>query len=232
MKNGSGVEADRIVSTWSDSTPPVTGLGKAHDSLAKRMMDLTIAGGVLLFALPVMLIIAALIKIMDPGPVFFVQRRCGYNGRTFECLKFRTMRIDAADRLEKLLASDPAAAAEWAKYQKLRNDPRVTYLGRALRKSSLDELPQLLNILRGDMAIIGPRPITSDEIHRYRGNFSYYTAVRPGMLGLWQVNGRNALDYDTRVGYDVQYSRDWSIWLDLQIMLKAIPVVLFARGAY
>lgn len=232
MKNGSGVEAGRVVSTWTDSKPPAIGLDKAHSSVAKRTMDVVIALGVMVFVLPLMAVIALLIKLTDPGPVFFVQRRCGYNGRTFECFKFRTMRLDATERLEKLLASDPAAAEEWATYQKLRNDPRVTLVGRALRRSSLDELPQIFNILRGDMAIVGPRPITSAEIYRYGVDFPYYTAVRPGVLGLWQVSGRNNLDYETRVAFDVEYVKTWSIWSDVKIMLRAIPVVLFATGAY
>jgi lipopolysaccharide/colanic/teichoic acid biosynthesis glycosyltransferase len=142
------------------------------------------------------------------------------------------MRTDASARLEQLLASDPKAAAEWAEFQKLRNDPRITVLGRLLRKSSLDELPQLLNIVRGEMSVVGPRPVTSAEIHRYGGEYAYYTAVRPGVLGLWQVSGRNKLTYPERIKLDVKYVKDWSIWLDFEILLRAIPVVLFGRGAY
>jgi Undecaprenyl-phosphate galactose phosphotransferase WbaP len=232
MKNGSGVEAGRIASSWSDAPPPAEGLHKVHSSLAKRVVDLAMAWTLLVFALPMMLAIAVLIKLTDPGPVLFVQRRCGFNGRTFKCYKFRSMRVDSAERLEKLLASDPAAAEEWAKYQKLRNDPRVTLIGRALRKSSLDELPQLFNIIRGDMSVVGPRPITSGEIFRYGAYFPYYTAVRPGVLGLWQVSGRNDVDYDKRVALDVEYVRNWTIWSDIKIMVRAVPVVLFASGAY
>ncbi|HOY79542.1 MAG TPA: sugar transferase, partial [Hyphomonadaceae bacterium] len=140
--------------------------------------------------------------------------------------------LDAQERLEELLAKDPEAAAEWAQFQKLRKDPRVTAIGRFLRKSSLDELPQLLNIIRGEMSVIGPRPVTSGEIHRYGPSYPFYTAVRPGVLGLWQVKGRNKLTYPQRVAYDVQYVKTWSIWQDLKILFMAVPVVLFGLGAY
>jgi exopolysaccharide production protein ExoY len=231
MKNGSGVEAGRFASSWSGAQPTLE-LLKAQKSPIKRAFDLMLAIPVAIFIAPFFLMIFALLKIMDPGPVFFVQRRCGHNGRTFECYKFRTMRVDAQERLDQLLASDPVAAAEWATFQKLRNDPRVTLIGKILRKSSLDEMPQLFNVLRGDMSVVGPRPITSGEIHRYGSRFHYYTAVRPGVVGQWQVNGRNSLTYDQRVAMDVDYVEGWSIWKDVKIVLKAVPVVLFAKDAY
>ena len=142
------------------------------------------------------------------------------------------MRVDAEARLAELLEKNPRAAAEWARFQKLRNDPRVTTLGRILRKSSLDELPQLLNILRGEMSVIGPRPVTAAEMARYGSDVPYYTAVRPGVLGLWQVKGRNRLTYPERVALDVQYVKTWSIWQDFKIVAMAIPVVLLGLGAY
>ena len=135
-------------------------------------------------------------------------------------------------RLAELLEKNPRAAAEWARFQKLRNDPRVTTLGRILRKSSLDELPQLLNILRGEMSVIGPRPVTAAEMARYGADVPYYTAERPGVLGLWQVKGRNRLTYPERVALDVQYVKTWSIWQDFKIVAMAIPVVLLGLGAY
>jgi Undecaprenyl-phosphate galactose phosphotransferase WbaP len=232
MKNGSGVEAGRIASSWSESSSAAYGLHRIHSSAVKRTMDMVLSVAVLVFTAPLLLLIAVLIKISDGGPVLFVQRRCGLNGRTFRCYKFRTMRVDAAERLERLLACDPVAAAEWAKDQKLRNDPRVTPIGRLLRKSSLDELPQLFNILRGEMSVVGPRPIVSSEIYRYGSHFPFYTAVRPGVVGLWQVSGRNDVDYDRRVQLDVEYVQNWSAWADVKILAKSIPVVLFARGAY
>jgi lipopolysaccharide/colanic/teichoic acid biosynthesis glycosyltransferase len=228
MKNGSGVEAGRIASLGS-----VAGLDfRVHKSVLKRAMDLVLAIPVMIFLAPLMVGLAILVKLGDPGAAIFVQVRCGRNGETFKCYKFRTMRTDADARLKYLLETDPAARAEWDKYQKLRDDPRVTYLGKFLRKSSLDELPQLFNILRGELSVIGPRPITSGEIFRYGANFHYYSAVRPGVLGQWQVSGRNALTYDERVAMDVDYVRTWSIWNDAKILVRAIPVVFGGGGAY
>ncbi|HVY88064.1 MAG TPA: sugar transferase [Hyphomonadaceae bacterium] len=230
MKNGSGVEAGRF-GAWATSRPSDEEL-KVHSSGLKRAMDLTLALPAVIFIAPLLILIYALLKIFDPGPALFSQLRVGRDGKTFLVYKFRTMRVDSQQRLDQLLASDPKAAAEWAQYQKLRNDPRVTLLGRFLRKSSLDELPQLLNIVRGEMSVIGPRPVTSGEIHRYGPDYAYYVAVRPGVLGLWQVSGRNALTYPERVALDVQYVKTWSIWADVMILVRAVPVVLFGIGAY
>ncbi|RYY81567.1 MAG: sugar transferase [Chitinophagaceae bacterium] len=230
MKNGSGVEADRL-NAWAGN-PPAGTFFKVHSSALKRAMDLVIAFAVLAFVAPIFLIVYALIKIFDPGPALFSHLRVGRDGRMFTVYKFRTMRVDAQERLEEVLTSDPKAAAEWAEFQKLKNDPRVTVIGRILRRTSIDELPQLLNIVRGEMSVIGPRPVTSGEIHRYGAEYPYYTAVRPGVLGLWQVKGRNKLTYPERVAYDVQYVKTWSIWQDIKIMLLAVPVVLLGLGAY
>lgn len=232
MKNGSGVEAGRLATSWGDAQSAVTDLGQSRQSFAKRAFDLAVAIPTAVFLAPLMLLIFLAIRLTSPGAAFFAQRRVGFNGRTFVCYKFRTMRIDASERLERLLASDPEAAREWAEFQKLRCDPRVTPLGKFLRKSSLDELPQLLNVIRGDMSVVGPRPITSAEIHRYGSGYVYYTAVRPGVVGLWQVSGRNRLTYEQRVAYDVEYVRNWSLLGDLRILARAVPVVLFASGAY
>ena len=185
MKIGSGVEAGRIASLASVNDLQF----QVHKSALKRVMDLVLAIPVMVFLSPLMLALAILVKLGDPGAAIFVQVRCGRNGETFKCYKFRTMRLDADARLKHLLETNPEARTEWDKYQKLRVDPRVTYIGKFLRKSSLDELPQLFNILRGEMSVIGPRPITSGEIFRYGSNFHYYTAVRPGVLGQWQVSG-------------------------------------------
>lgn len=229
MKNGSGVEADRIGSLIGT---PTGALSKVQTSGVKRGLDLVLAMLAVVFLSPLLILIYALLKISDPGPALFTQLRVGKDGKTFTVYKFRTMRVDAQARLDHLLASDPVAAAEWAKYQKLRNDPRVTMLGRFLRRSSLDELPQLLNIVRGEMSVIGPRPVTSAEVHRYGIDYPYYIAVRPGVLGLWQVSGRNRLTYPERIALDVRYVRTWTIWADLAILVRAIPVVLFGKGAY
>lgn len=230
MKNGSGVGAGRF-NAFSGHLP-AGDVYSVQSSRVKRAMDLLIALPTLVFISPLLITIYALLKVIDPGPALFTQQRIGRDGQSFIVYKFRTMRVDAAERLQALLASDPAAAAEWAQYQKLRNDPRVTTLGRILRKTSLDELPQLLNILRGEMSVIGPRPVTAQEMQRYGADVPFYTAVRPGVLGLWQVRGRNALTYKQRVAYDVEYVKTWSILQDLKIILMAIPVVLMGKGAY
>jgi undecaprenyl-phosphate galactose phosphotransferase len=231
MEKSSGADAGRF-EPWSDASEARTAYPVGTSSL-KRAMDLVFVLPVLVFTAPLLMVIYALIKILDPGPALFTQLRVGRNGEQFIVYKFRTMRVDAEDRLQQVLKSDPSKAAEWAKYQKLRNDPRVTMIGRFLRKSSLDELPQLLNILRGEMSVIGPRPVTAAEVQqRYGAAYPFYTAVRPGVLGLWQVKGRNSLTYPERIALDVQYVKTWSIWQDFKIVFMAIPVVLLARGAY
>ncbi len=230
MKNGSGVEADRV-GTWTAAATPGE-YRKIQNSGLKRAMDIAMSYPLVVFLSPLLMFIYALIKIFDPGPALFLQLRVGKDGKMFTVYKFRTMRVDAQSRLDSLLKSDPAAAAEWAKYEKLRNDPRVTMLGKFLRKSSLDELPQLLNIVKGEMSVVGPRPVQSSEIHRYGADYPFYTAARPGVVGLWQVSGRNKLSYAQRVAYDIEYVQTWSLWADIVILARAIPVVLFGRGAY
>jgi exopolysaccharide production protein ExoY len=162
----------------------------------------------------------------SPGPVFFRHRRVGFNGKYFDCLKFRTMVIDAPQRLHKLLESDALAEAEWAANRKLRYDPRVTWIGAILRKSSLDELPQLFNVLGGDMSIVGPRPVTDEELIRYSGAREAYLACRPGITGLWQVSGRSTTTYDKRIACDSFYARNWSMHLDMKILVVTLPAVL------
>ncbi len=198
----------------------------------KRAMDVAIALPALIFLLPVLGLIALAIKLDDGGPVLFAHRRRGKDGRTFRCLKFRTMVKNAEARLAEILAADPVKAQEWARDQKLREDPRVTRLGRFLRKSSLDELPQLWNILRGEMSIVGPRPIVSDEVARYGEDIVFYDRVRPGVLGLWQISGRNDTTYEARVALDVEYAQTRSLPGDLAILVRSVPAVLLSRGAY
>lgn len=198
----------------------------------KRGLDLLIVIPALLLAGPIMMVLALWIRAQDGGPAFFVQKRIGHRGREFACIKLRTMAVDATERLEALLAADPAARAEWERDQKLRNDPRVTKFGDFLRRTSLDELPQLFNILRGDMSLVGPRPIVHDEIARYGEYFAYYCAAKPGMTGLWQISGRNDVAYGERVGLDAAYAANWSFLGDIRILLATIPAVLFSRGAY
>lgn len=192
----------------------------------KRALDFFAALGGLIFLLPAFATIAILIKIFDNGPVFYAHARLGRHGRIFKCLKFRSMRVDAQERLAALLLSDPAVAAEWRESQKLKNDPRVTKLGHFLRKSSLDELPQLWNVLKGDMSLVGPRPITRAELERYGRDRRYYLLVRPGITGLWQVSGRSNTNYERRVRFDKQYVERWSFVGDLNILVKTVPAVL------
>jgi lipopolysaccharide/colanic/teichoic acid biosynthesis glycosyltransferase len=188
--------------------------------------------GFLIFSLPMMMVVAALIKAQDGGPVLFRHRRIGQGGKPFYCYKFRTMRVDAEACLAALLEEDAEAREEWARDHKLRNDPRVTRIGRFLRKSSIDELPQLINLIRGEMVLVGPRPIVESEIVRYGWRFKHYHAVKPGITGLWQVSGRSNVNYRRRVAMDALYARHKSPALDLWILVKTIPAVMQSEGSY
>ncbi|KPJ93409.1 MAG: hypothetical protein AMJ53_07300 [Gammaproteobacteria bacterium SG8_11] len=198
----------------------------------KRLADLSIviAGG--LICLPMVAIIASLVKLSSPGPVVFSHERISYNGRRFKAWKFRTMFKDADIVLDQYLAADPEIRKEWEENHKLRDDPRVTKIGRWVRKTSLDELPQVWNILSGEMSLVGPRPIVEEEIKKYGENFGLYTRVVPGLTGLWQVSGRNNTTYDERVHLDSYYVRNWSPWMDIYILARTIKVVLRRDGAY
>jgi undecaprenyl-phosphate galactose phosphotransferase len=200
-------------------------------AMAKRCFDIVAALAILVVAAPVMLLIALLVKL-DGGPVLFRHRRVGAGGAAFGCLKFRTMVVDAERALNNLLARDAAARAEWEAEFKLRRDPRITWLGRFLRKSSLDELPQLFNVLAGQMSLVGPRPIVYQEIARYSTRIADYYMCRPGITGLWQVSGRNDVSYDERVALDSRYAREWSFTKDIVILLQTVRVVFQRSGAY
>ena len=192
----------------------------------KRVVDFTLAAAALTLAAPIMLLAATLICVFMGGPIIFAQRRVGYRGRHFICYKFRTMSRDAQVLLRQHLAANPEAAREWHTTQKLANDPRVSRLGRILRKSSLDELPQLFNVLRGDMSLVGPRPIVPEEVRKYGRYFHAYAIARPGITGMWQTNGRNTVSYSARVARDRYYARHWSLRLDLLLLLKTVPAIL------
>jgi undecaprenyl-phosphate galactose phosphotransferase len=196
----------------------------------KRALDVLLAALGLLLVLPLLLILTLLVW-SDGGPAFFRQTRVGAYGAPFLCLKFRTMRVDAEAVLQAALAQDPTAAHEWEERRKLSRDPRITWLGRFLRAASLDELPQLLNVLRGDMSLVGPRPIMTDEIPRFGADIVYYYQTRPGLTGLWQVSGRSDLPYAMRVELDVQYVRGYSLRGDLAILRRTVNAVLSQRGA-
>ena len=179
---------------------------------------------------PLFMLLAMMIR-RDGGGALFRHQRLGANGRMFGCMKFRSMVSNSDAVLEQLLASDPDAATEWHATQKLRRDPRITAVGRFLRKSSLDELPQLINVLRGEMSLVGPRPIVRAEIPRYGTEIRYYYQARPGLTGLWQVSGRSDTSYAQRVELDVQYVANWALWRDIVILLKTIPAVVLRKGA-
>lgn len=200
-------------------------------SVPKRAIDIVGAVFGLVFAAPFLLVAMIMIRRHDGGPAIFAQDRIGHGGKVFRCYKLRSMVVDAQERLDHLLATDPVARAEWEDTQKLTDDPRITRLGRFLRKSSLDELPQLWNIIMGDMSIVGPRPIVQNEIAKYGADFIYYTDVRPGLTGLWQVSGRSDTTYDERVALDVKYVREWSFFRDIKVILLTIPAIIWSRGA-
>ena len=197
----------------------------------KRAMDVLASGAALLLLSPVMVTIALLVK-RDGGPAFFGHARLGKNGETFKCLKFRSMIHNSQEVLARHLAENPEARAEWEADHKLKNDPRVTRFGSFLRKSSLDELPQLINVLKGEMSLVGPRPIVSAEVVKYDRAIAHYYSVTPGITGLWQISGRNDVSYDQRVMLDSFYVRNWSLWRDIAIMLKTLPAMMKRSGAY
>jgi len=183
--------------------------------------------------LPIILILSILIKKESPGPVFFAHKRVGKNGKIIGTLKFRSMYKDAKERLDKLLEEDPLIKKEWEKNFKLKNDPRVTKIGAFLRKTSLDELPQIFNVLKGEMNFVGPRPVVQEELDKYyKEDKKYYSMVKPGITGLWQVSGRSETDYEFRVDTDKWYVVNWSLWLDIVILFKTVKVVLKKEGAY
>jgi undecaprenyl-phosphate galactose phosphotransferase len=198
--------------------------------LLKFAFDQTAALLLIVLLVPLFVVLAALVRA-DGGPAFFRHRRIGVGGRVFECLKFRTMVVDADKALRQVIETDPRAAAEWNATQKLRNDPRITHIGDFLRRSSLDELPQLLNVLRGEMSLVGPRPIVQAEVAKYRDDIEYYYAAKPGITGLWQVSGRSDMSYNRRVKLDAWYVQNWTLWHDIAILLKTIPAVFLQRGA-
>jgi len=199
---------------------------------SKRIFDVLIASITLIVFLPLFAFVVLLLKLTDPGPVIFRHIRVGQGGRRFACFKFRSMVLDSDKVLKTLLESDPAARKEWDRTQKLANDPRITPLGKFLRQSSLDELPQLINVIRGDMSLVGPRPIVPSELTRYGDKLSLYLQARPGITGIWQVSGRNDCGYDRRIEMDANYVRNWRFSTDFVILLRTLGAVLARRGSY
>lgn len=198
----------------------------------KRVFDvvMTVVGGILIS--PILLGVALWVYRDSPGPVIYKHRRVGKDGREFDCYKFRSMCVNSTERLQKLLDTDPEARKEWETSFKLKNDPRITRSGAFLRKTSLDELPQLLNVLKGEMSLVGPRPIIRKEVPRYGEYIKEYYMVRPGITGMWQVSGRSDIDYPERVRMDSWYVHNWSVWLDIVMLWRTIKVVAGRKGAY
>jgi Undecaprenyl-phosphate galactose phosphotransferase WbaP len=198
----------------------------------KRFCDLffVIIGGLIL--LPFLLIIALLVKLSSPGPVLYRHRRLGKNGRYFNAYKFRSMVNNSQDVLEKLLSQSPDRQKEWEANHKLKDDPRITAVGKFLRRTSFDEFPQFINILKGEMSLVGPRPVVDEEVEKYGKDFDRIFSVKPGLTGLWQVSGRSDTDYTERVAFDTYYLQSWSVWMDLWVLLKTISVVIKGKGAY
>lgn len=210
---------------------PAERSASALGGVPKRVLDVTLAATALLALLPLFLGIMLLIRATSQGPVFYGHERVGFGGRRFRCYKFRTMVTDGDQVLEAYLTKFPAERQVWLAERKLRNDPRITPLGAVLRKLSIDELPQLYNILAGHMSIVGPRPVVSDELQIYGTSAAHYLRTRPGLTGLWQISGRNDTSYRKRVMLDRLYVLRWSILLDMRIVLMTIPAVLSSRGA-
>lgn len=199
----------------------------------KRTFDILFSLFVLLAFSPVYLLIGLAIKISSKGNVFYFQERIGRGGKTFHCFKYRTMYEDADERLQDILSNHPELKDEWEQTRKLKNDPRITPVGLFLRKTSLDELPQFVNVLKGDLSVVGPRPVVQEEITNHFGHKAYkILSIRPGITGIWQVSGRSDTSYENRVKMDEKYVDTRSFWLDLLLVLKTIPCMIFSKGAY
>ncbi len=199
---------------------------------AKRAFDFSASSIAILLLMPMFLLLALILAMTQGRPIFIRHKRIGQSGQSFDCLKFRTMVKNADLVLKEHLEQNPQSRDEWKATRKLKQDPRITPVGKILRQSSVDELPQLINIIRGEMSIVGPRPIVREEIAYYGESFSRYTKVRPGLTGLWQVSGRNDVSYQTRVQMDVRYVEQFTLYSDMVIIMKTIPAVLRSSGCY
>ncbi|MEX9823097.1 undecaprenyl-phosphate galactose phosphotransferase WbaP [Raoultella planticola] len=206
-------------------------LAKLSSRILKRLFDIVGSIAIITLLSPALMYILLKVK-KDGGPAIYGHERIGKGGKAFKCLKFRSMVVNSKEVLEELLANDPCAKREWDATFKLKNDPRITSIGAFLRRTSLDELPQLFNVLKGEMSLVGPRPIITAELERYNEQVDYYLLSKPGMTGLWQVSGRSDVDYETRVYLDAWYVKNWSMWNDIAILFKTVGVVLKKDGAY
>ncbi len=204
---------------------------KALDQLLKRLFDIIISTSALVLLSPLFVMLAAAVLLFQGRPVIFRHRRMTLDAKSFDCLKFRSMVRNAEEKLQAHLLQSPEAAREWEKNQKLNQDPRVTTFGAFLRTSSLDELPQLINVIRGEMSLVGPRPIVAEELRRYGEHADVYLSVKPGLTGLWQISGRSECAYQERIELDLDYIQNWSFVGDLDIVAKTFAVVLSGRGS-
>ncbi len=202
--------------------------------ISKRIFDLAAGISIFIISLPLLFIFVILIRLDSNGPAFFIQKRLGKNGKVFNCFKFRTMVLDAEEKLRLSLVEQPALKKEWEANFKIKNDSRVTNIGRLLRKTSLDELPQIINVIRGEMSLVGPRPRPLYEIEGMEGDdlFKAGLSVLPGITGLWQVSGRNELDFENRIWLDAVYVWNQSFWLDVSLLIKTVSIVLRQKGSY
>ncbi|MCJ2179809.1 sugar transferase [Novosphingobium album (ex Hu et al. 2023)] len=219
-------EADSVIAT----NPPHGPYNQGQPRLT-RLIDILGATGLIVILLPVLVLLAIVTSLTSVGSAFYAHSRIGKDGKRFKCYKFRSMYVGAEQRLAKLLESDPELRREWEAEHKLQQDPRVTPFGRLMRQTSLDELPQLFNVLKGDMSLVGPRPIVQDELARYGRYVSSYLAIKPGLTGLWQVSGRSRTSYRRRVAADHVYALNKCVVLDLRIIIATLPAVLMQRGA-
>lgn len=207
-------------------------LTKRWNLFLKRLIDIVLCIIAAIIVIPISIIIAVIIKVTSPGPVFYGHKRVGKNGKYIKCWKFRSMYKNSQEMLQKILAEDPVRREEWEKDRKFVDDPRVTKFGKFLRKSSLDELPQLWNIFIGEMSFVGPRPVTEEELEKYGENADYILTVTPGLSGMWQISGRSDTGYEERINLDTYYIQNWSVWLDIWILIKTVWVVINGKGAY
>ncbi|AQL29774.1 MULTISPECIES: sugar transferase [unclassified Prochlorococcus] len=200
----------------------------------KRFCDFVFSLLLIIFLIPFFLLIAILIKMDSKGAIFYIQKRIGKNNKTFSCYKFRTMKPESKYLLKKILIKNPNFKNEFKNTRKIKNDPRITNIGKFLRFSSLDELPQIINVLKGEMSFIGPRPIVKSEIKKYGNNFEKAFLIKPGISGLWQVSGRNNLSYEKRIELDIFYSKNTSFLLDIKIFIKTLKVLIlpFGKGGF
>ncbi len=232
------IQEENTVTTTVRDFGGIIGFSSVHHitfktaRIAKRALDIFLLLLSAPLTLPITLIVSILVKLTSKGPIFYGHKRIGKNGKEFKCWKFRSMVIDADKQLEKILAENPEMRAEWEKDRKFTNDPRVTPLGKILRKTSLDEIPQFFNILVGEMSFVGPRPVTTPELEKYQDKVDFILSVQPGLSGMWQISGRSDTGYEERITLDTYYIHNWTVWLDLWILIKTVYVVLKGKGAY